>query len=143
MRHLLFAFACFLVGAAPLAPAEVPPPSASSQAELPEQEAKLRSFAEAFNAAWETRSRYAKRIEEARSGESGKEVRKMQAKAQEKVEKAITDSGLQLDEYLQLVVAGQSNPEALKRRLDSAGLQLKGPIWAAPRPSWGRRAPGP
>lgn len=143
MRYALIAFACFLLGVAPLAPAEVPPTEASPKADLPEQEAKLRSFTEAFNAGWETRSRYAKRIEEARSEHSGKEVRKMQAKAQEKVEQAITDSGLQLSEYLQLVQAGQSNPEALKKRLDTAGLQLKGPIWAAPRPSWGRRSPGP
>jgi len=143
LRYALTAFACFLVGAAPPALANVPPPAASSKAELPEQEAELRSFAEAFNAAWEARSRYAKRIEEARSGKSGKEVRKMQVKAQKKVEEAITDTGLQLGEYLQLVEAGQANPDALGKRLKTAGLKLKGPIWAAPRPSWGRRAPGP
>lgn len=139
MRALIAVLAGFLAGAAPPAVAEAPA-QAGPKPELPQEEAKLRSFAKAFNASWEVRSRYAKKIEDARRGGSQSKMGKLQAKAQDEIQRTIRRNGLKVGEYLQLVEAGQAQPEALRKRLEAADIRLKGPIWAAPRPR-GRQGP--
>lgn len=124
IRKTLIAFAAAGFVASPLAmaqgqPQEQPPqerpPQEQQQQQMPQQQeapevtdAQVESFVDAYVAVNEVREEYTERLQNAEDQEKAQEL---QQEANEAMTAAITDSGMEVEEYQEVAMAVNADPD--------------------------------